>query len=421
MKRIENDYVEQYDFTERNIPVNWKLRLFLETTGKHQYWYTHKIGRPYNKNEAITWFDYLLPKQIYALQQNLAWLIYDYKNEAYSGHGADYNIFDEIYASCQKYNISPKNIIYITSNMREQEILTKYCKERNYEEIYIFSYPYFEDVAKQHFNMDAIVRKYTSSSNNDEVDLDYYFKTLRKRSLKHMDDDNFFMSLSRVNRYHRTVCTYLLCSDPISKHALISHDSISKHSAEFMMTYDRHLYQDSIQPKKFYRWTKTLPMVIDLHNFNDNWAKPTYKYLETFNRVNFHLVQETLQVNDGTANVFFSEKTFKCIFSMHPFIINAQTYAHRELKNLGYELYDEIFDYSFDYIEDPFTRFRAILKTLQPIVDKLKTMTKEERNRWRFSIWDKMEHNFRHAYNLKGGHLQCEKLIEKIRKDAKIN
>ena len=331
MNKIENEYVEQFDFTERNIPINWKLRQFLETTGRHQYWYAPKMGRPYDKHIATTWFDFLLPKQIYALQKNLAWLIYDYKNESYPGHGSDYNIFDEIYLSCEKYNIRPKNIIYITSNLREQEVLTKYCKERNLEELYVFAYPYFEDVAKQHFLMDSINAGYMKEGPDYSYDLDGYLKKVRKRALQKMDDDKYFMSLSRVNRYHRAICTYLLSLDPISEYALISHDKIPKSQAEFMMKYDRNLYQDSIQPKKFYKWVDTLPRTIDLYNFEDNWARPIFRYLDTFDRVNFHIVQETLQVNDGTANVFFSEKTFKCMFSMHPFLVNAQTKAHKEL------------------------------------------------------------------------------------------
>tara|TARA_B100000287_G_scaffold370733_1_gene368349 strand:+ start:1153 stop:2043 length:891 start_codon:yes stop_codon:yes gene_type:complete len=87
-----------------------------------------------------------------------------------------------------------------------------------------------------------------------------------------------------------------------------------------------------------------------------------------------------------------TEKTFKPLFWQKPFLILGGQGIHTFLKNEGFELYDEIFDYSFD--NEPFcVRWHSIMNQMKVI---LETDTQEfasyiHRN---FDIAYKIKHNY---------------------------
>ena len=74
----------------------------------------------------------------------------------------------------------------------------------------------------------------------------------------------------------------------------------------------------------------------------------------------FNLVSES-----SDEFLIFSEKTWKPILIQQPFLAYGAQYQNLKLKEFGFELYDEIFDYSFD--ESPFleTRLNGIIKNIE--------------------------------------------------------
>ena len=103
-------------------------------------------------------------------------------------------------------------------------------------------------------------------------------------------------------------------------------------------------------------------------------------------------------VTEGSNNMstHFSEKSFKSIFYKKPFISIAGPYWYETFKKSGFELYDEIFDYSFDTNENKNIRLQNILHQIEQInllnysnlVDIIK------------NIQMKIEHNYNHLYSL---------------------
>jgi len=117
------------------------------------------------------------------------------------------------------------------------------------------------------------------------------------------------------------------------------------------------------------------------NTFNRNWFLNTY----------FNLVTESSAMNDASSgtmplhnfeNTFFTtEKTLKPIFNCHPFICIADKNYHANLKEVfDIEMYDEIFDYSFDSIGEHEQRYDGVLSQLTNDVDYM-------------SIKEKLEHN----------------------------
>lgn len=62
-----------------------------------------------------------------------------------------------------------------------------------------------------------------------------------------------------------------------------------------------------------------------------------------------------------------SEKTFYAILHKKPFLILGAPHIHKKLQDLGFVLYDEIFDYSFDNEVDVESRINGIIKNIKGI------------------------------------------------------
>lgn len=103
--------------------------------------------------------------------------------------------------------------------------------------------------------------------------------------------------------------------------------------------------------------------------FNPQWYNETYFSLvsETFiDKVNFKYNKQ----NEDAA-VFLTEKTFKPIMYRHPFMIWGQPGSLVYLKKLGFETFENLFDESYDTIEDYNIRLDRIVDNLKNLKEYL--------------------------------------------------
>jgi len=70
--------------------------------------------------------------------------------------------------------------------------------------------------------------------------------------------------------------------------------------------------------------------------------------------------------------LFFTEKTYVPIYHQRPFLIWGAPNSHAYLKKIGFKLFDNVIDYSFDSIEDDEKRCEAFVKQVTEIckIDK---------------------------------------------------
>ena len=92
---------------------------------------------------------------------------------------------------------------------------------------------------------------------------------------------------------------------------------------------------------------------------------------------------------------FYTEKTVWPLAYSKPFLIHGAQYQNHDLKKLGFVLYDELFDYTFDTIESPRKRTQALADELLRIqnlqLDYVETYEK---------LRPKLEHNLRRLIQL---------------------
>lgn len=85
--------------------------------------------------------------------------------------------------------------------------------------------------------------------------------------------------------------------------------------------------------------------------------------------------------------IFITEKTAKALATGDIFLVLGARNFHRELEKMGFELYTEIFDYSFDSKDTP-SRASGIIDNILNLPDNLKELTK-----LKDSLYTKRIHN----------------------------
>lgn len=104
------------------------------------------------------------------------------------------------------------------------------------------------------------------------------------------------------------------------------------------------------------------------------------------------LVTETAVDKKKPHNSFITEKIWKPIICEHPFVVLGYAGVLRELRDLGFQTYDRIWDEEYDEIKDNYQRSRAIVYLLSKIKNIDHVELYEETK-------DIRSHNRRHFFN----------------------
>ena len=111
-------------------------------------------------------------------------------------------------------------------------------------------------------------------------------------------------------------------------------------------------------------------------------------------------------------NVFLSEKIFKPLSNLQPFIVLGDYGTLTELKRLGFKSFEPFIDESYDLEIDPKIRISKIEKE----IEKLKNKSIKEIHEWYYSIKDILLHNQKHMYSFSD--YECyDEILGKIKLD----
>lgn len=140
------------------------------------------------------------------------------------------------------------------------------------------------------------------------------------------------------NNAHEWRCKLI---DLVAKNDLIKHGAVSWHK----LRYD-------------YPWQYFKPEILKLtDSFSDAFS--IFTLPEEYDNSFMQLISETT-----TSALFITEKTAIPLLTSKPFLVASVPGYHAHLKKLGFELYTEIFDYSFDDETDEDIRYQKLLTNL---------------------------------------------------------
>lgn len=312
------------------------------------------VGYPNWNQLDIDLFQYLDKNFLTLLKQGNTALVVDYTYEGFSHFECP--VVSILEKNCTTYGIDSKKIFYFTGNLK---------------------------ATSQKINVIPIFTlDHEKSFHNFTVDVNEIKKLCLKKS-----QHEIFLSLSRRNRHHRVLAHAMLFNSPLKDYGIISQDRLVNTGIN-----ESILAKLGFGQKQWKRFVKSLPLIADADNFNIN--DPFNHLSELHYKTCFSIVNETLIDDYNNTSLFFSEKILKPIINFQPMIIYGQVGINHALKELGFRLYDDYFDLSFDYESDNIIRYKKLLESIGPVIKDLSEKSIEDQVIWRFKNLELLKHNF---------------------------
>jgi hypothetical protein len=198
----------------------------------------------------------------------------------------------------------------------------------------------------------------------------------------------------------------------------IKYDLLNEGKFSFIQKIDKNILYSHIsklleKPNKEYieKIESILPYELDTQQLSPNEKTnfgATNNKKDWYSQTYINLVTETF----FGRNVFLSEKIFKPLSNLQPFIVLGDYGTIAELNRLGFKSFKPFIDESYDLEIDPKIRIQKIEKE----IEKLKNKSIEEIHEWYYSIKDILLHNQKHMYSFES--YECfEEIFEKIKLD----
>ena len=142
-----------------------------------------------------------------------------------------------------------------------------------------------------------------------------------------------------------------------------------------------------------------LPLEVDTQTLNpqgrEGFQTNENNKKELYSDAYLHITSETLF--DSYSSPFLSEKTFRPILNLQPFIYLGNYRGLEEIRRLGFKTFDGFINESYDTEQDPKIRWMLI----ESEIARFANMSKEELHNWYYSLTDILIYNQRHFLSLK--------------------
>ena len=322
-------------------------------------------------SERQTVFAYLSEKQLTALRKKKCFLLLDQSHE---GYHTDW-LFDWFHDCFSHYNISPTQIIYVTGNLAVIEQYNAWSNLHiNQEKMCVIPHIQFEE-----FIQDTAEKQMGIIPTTDQH---IKYKTTN------IDNIKLYNAFQKRSRPHRIWLFSKLYENNLLEAGINSMNSFSYRNSHYEgRTMDKSVYDSFINLLPLYPRS----------TLNDEFKNGFEGSLgDLFERdLNHQATLDTWvsvvsEASFAENTCFISEKSFKPIATMHPFIIYGNKHSLKYLRNLGYKTFSDFFDETYDELES-WDRLDAIIKLLLDI-NKMSTIEKLE---WFSSMKEVLEYNFK--------------------------
>jgi len=270
------------------------------------------------------------------------------------------------------------SILFVVSNFKIKETYQAFLTENNLTSCVTFlPYNYFEHelwFVNHRYKLNEVYLNHHTGIKDNLIQ-----ERKKRKFFKH------FSFMSRRFDLHRLITfSHIKANGNLNKTSLCSFfnpNSIPNTEIKKYLTYDYWKpianYKNVI---KFVDSTDfSVPFLIN-NNFRsgntDNLAETLDMY--THNAALICIITESLYNKES---IFFSEKTFKPIYTLNPFFLVGNTGSLKELKKLGYKTFDNWWDESYDEEPDLVLRLNKLYTEYQKIaewsIDKINQVYEE--------------------------------------------
>jgi hypothetical protein len=317
-------------------------------------------GPPWIKDRRDSVLANINPIYLTHLQNGQALLLLDQSLEGYQTTW----LWEYFHEDCRNYNVNPQSIVYVTGNLIADEQYTAWADQLGLtNRIKVIPYMHFEK---------DIQRIATQMKLTPSVDAHIEYK------LSHAVKT--YNCLQKRPRVHRSWFYLYLFKNNLLEHGLVSTNHYGSHIPNIDGV---RVPQDLLEEA-----ASLLPLIV--HSEPNNTKDDQYYINRILDKVCLDswvsIISEASFV-DSENTLFLSEKLFKPIACMHPFIVLGNKDSLKKLRQMGYRTFDGFIDESYDSLPT-FERFEAIILAIKKII------AIEDKVTWYKSMQDILEHNY---------------------------
>ena len=353
------------------------------------------IGDDFTYHQNKHTFDFISYKAKKFLNAKNAYLIFDYSSEG----DIKPELFNNIHIACEKNNINPSKVLIITAAANTTQLYhDNYVKTHNPTSLLKTTCYTWAVFAKSKETDELLNGKsemhFNGCTNVNSITQNKDFLSLKNREKK-------ALMLNRRLRPHRLIILSLLQNDKLLDDTLSSFDM-----GEMLYTpdagldlvsgggYDNIPYISDQNYKNkmstgFHNLTKIKKRVVDYDDLESIWGF-AFETKDIYEKTYFSIVPETLFYEMGT---YLSEKAFKPIAHLHPFVMMGRPGILKTLKRIGFKTFSDFWDESYDDIENNSERIIKIYEVIKSLILK----SNEE--------WDEMMKKMFHILEYNRNHL----------------
>jgi hypothetical protein len=347
--------------------------------------FLYELNWDYNKNHQEFFDSVLMPNNIREsiltrLKEKTAFIVL---TVLYEGWLND-NFLQLIHTSFNKAGIPLSQIVYVSNCYNGKQIYNEFCNKRNV--------------------IPEINNEYCPTFRIDQTDVDTIIKTseyvpgLRKKT---------FLCFNRRFSDHRLLFYMLIEKRNLLDHFFLSMSKDQPESSSNFLINATYLIQRhptfEITLNDVERSNSLLPLILDTQNFdkypmehNPNDMKQYY------NDSLVNIINETYFFNNI---IHITEKTYKPIAFMQPFIMVSSPFSLKHLKDMGFQTFDKFWDESYDEETNHAIRMNMIVNLVETICN----WTETEKLNFSYQVADILKYNRDHLKTMK--HIEMDRFI----------
>ena len=286
----------------------------------------------------------------------------------------------------KSHNIPLSQLIYVTNCGNPQEVYADFCE--------------------RHGQPVEINVEYCPTFRIDKSDVDVAMNTI---NYKPGHKKKTFLCFNRRFSDHRLLFFMLCNKKKLLTKFFMSMNSHHPESRAPFSEYARHLAQRMPQfeltPQDVQDASSMLPLILDTTDFsNYPMEKTPATVADFYSNSLINIVNETYFFSNI---IHITEKTYKPIAYMQPFIMVGSCGSLKHIKDMGFKTFDAYWDESYDLEKDDIKRLTMIMD----LVESISNWSEEKKVQFSHDVESILEYNQKHLRTIPN--VEIDKFVEK--------
>jgi hypothetical protein len=355
-------------------------------------------------------FLYFLDEKVKNLiREGNGYIIINYIHEGHIHHQNYKDLHNELF----RYKIPANKVFFVSSNVNGKKQYETFCNKMSVltkEKIHILEVNHMLESSVD------IYHHVLTNNYDKKIDKVHPYKQsfVSKNDLNDMRDtirEKYFLSYNRVIREYRLALVAMIYKMGLQDKGIISLGAMEVDTAyggvwpDYISDFIEDKKQNEIVSDAVKKIKPLYPIDAD-GDIDANWIYDKKgsviggmvgqwsNFSHQYKRIYFNIVTESCYYEDC---IYMSEKIFKPISNLVPFIIVSNPFFLDKLKEIGFKTFSPWIDESYDEETNNDKRFFMILDE----VKRLCNMTKKEIHKWYYEMEDILIYNQDHFANYK--------------------